>query len=306
MRTPQAAAPKRSQLIVLAFISGLLLAVGYVLALEFITSGVVLGEDIEREFALTHLASIPLPSGFDIMSADPMRSIRMMVAEPRSSFADTIRSARREIDGKRLRPGPRIVMLAASLPNEGTNVIASNLAHHYAMTGERVLLIDGDLRRGTLTRQLASSRRAGLLDVLVQGLPIEEAILRDAATGLCFMPALNQVPLELSSPEALGSNQMRAIFAQLKQHFDTSLFDTPPLLPVMDARLLADHADQIVFVMTWRRTPKQLARRALRLLGHNQQKIAGVIINQVDPAILEESQGLGSAHGSRLLFDQAA
>ncbi len=287
------AAPKRKQLLVIAIIAGLALSLLVVLGLEFVTAGVVRGEEIEREFSLTHLASIPQLMGSDIMSADPVRSIRMMLAEPRSGFADTIRAARREIDGKRTHAGPRIVMVAASLPNEGTNVIASNLAHHYAMTGTRVLLIDGDLRRGTLTRQLAASRQAGLLDVLVQGLPIESAILRDAATGLCFMPAVSQVPIELSSPEVLGSGQMHSILVMLKQHFDVIIIDTPPLLPVMDARLIADHADQIVFVMTWRRTPKQLARRALRTLGHNQQKIAGVVINQIDPDILEESQGMG-------------
>ena len=290
------AGPKRQQMVMLAFAAGLALSLALALALEFVTSGVVSGEDIDREFSLNHLGSIPLPSGADIMTDDPLRSIRMMLAEPHSNFADTIRAARREIDDKRLSPGPRIIMIAASLPNEGTNVIASNLAHHYAMTGTRVLLIDGDLRRGTLTRQLAASRQAGLLDVLIQGLPVERAILRDAATGLCFMPAISQMPIELSSPEALGSSHMRSILAQLKHNFDTIIIDTPPLLPVMDARLLADHADQIVFVMTWRRTPKQLVRKALKVLGNNHQKIAGVILNQIDPDILEESQGFGAGN----------
>jgi polysaccharide biosynthesis transport protein len=287
------AAPKRKQLVALAVVAGLMMAILLVLVLEFGTSGVVRGEDVEREFALTHLGSVPLVSATDIMTCDPMRSIRMMLAEPRSNFADTIRAARREIDAKSRGRSARVVMIASSLPNEGTNVIASNLAHHYAMTGTRVLLIDGDLRRSTLTRQLAASRQAGLLDVLVQGLPLEQAILRDAATGLYFMPAISQVPLELSSPEILGSWHMRSILTHLKRDFDTIIIDTPPLLPVMDGRLLADHADEIVFVMTWRRTPKQLARKALRTLGHNQQKIAGVIINQVDPQILAESQGFG-------------
>ena len=288
------AAPKRQQMVMLAFAAGLMLSIALALALEFITSGVVHGDDVEREFSLTHLGSIPLPSGADIMSSDPLRSIRMMLAEPHSSFADTIRATRREIDDKRTSTGPRIIMIASSLPNEGTNVIASNLAHHYAMTGTRVLLIDGDLRRGTLTRQLAASRQSGLLEVLVQGLPVEHAILRDAATGLCFMPAISQMPIELSNPEVLGSPRMRSILAQLKHNFDTIIIDTPPLLPVMDARMLADHADQIVFVMTWRRTPKQLARRALKALGYNQQKISGIIINQVDPEILEETNGLSA------------
>ncbi len=289
-------APKRQQIVILAFASSLLLSLTLALLLEFMTSGVVRGEDIEREFQLPHLGSIPLPSGTDIMSTDPMRSIRMMLAEPHSNFADTIRAMRREVDDRRPSHAPRIIMIASSLPNEGTNVIASNLAHHYAMTGTRVLLIDGDLRRGNLTRQLAPSRQAGLLDILIQGLPVEQAILRDAATGLCFMPAVSQMPIELSSPEALSSAHMRSILNQLKHNFDTIIIDTPPLLPVMDGRLLADHADQIVFVLSWRRTPKQLARKALKVLGNNQKKIAGIILNQIDPEILEELQGFDSGN----------
>ena len=293
------AAPKRKQMVILAFFAGLALSIALALAMEFVTSGVVRGEDIERDFSLTHLGSIPVPPGADIMSSDPSRSIRMMLAEPHSNFADTIRAARREIDDKRVNLGPRIIMIAASMPGEGTNVVASNLAHHYAMTGTRVLLIDGDLRRGTLTRQLAYSRQAGLLDVLVHGLPIEHAILRDAATGLCFLPAISQMPIELSSPEVLGSAYMRTIMAQLKHNFDTIVIDTPPLLPVMDGRLIADLVDQIVVVTTWRRTPKQLVRRALRTLGHNQQKIAGAIINQVDPVIFQETQGFSALDHAR-------
>lgn len=285
------AAPKRQQMVLLAMAAGLILSLGLVLALEFITSGIVGGEDVEREFQVAHLGSLPKTTGSDVMSIDPARSIRMMLAEPHSGFADAIRETRREIDERRMAPGPRVIMIAASLPNEGTNVIASNLAHHYAMTGERVLLIDGDLRVGMLTRQLAASRQAGLLDVLVHGTPLEHTILRDTTTGLCFLPAISQMPLELSSPEVLGSAHMQHILNQLKRYFDTIIIDTPPLLPVMDARLLADHADQIVFAMSWRRTPKQLARRAFKVLGINQKKIAGIIINQVDPEILRESDG---------------
>ena len=85
---------------------------------------------------------------------------------------------------------------------------------------------------------------------------------------------------------------------------DTIVMDVPPLLPVIDGRILADLADQIVFVTSWRRTPDQLAKRAIRGLGINQQKIAGVIVNEVDTDILEDSQSYvspaASARGSTL------
>jgi Mrp family chromosome partitioning ATPase len=92
--------------------------------------------------------------------------------------------------------------------------------------------------------------------------------------------------LDISSPEMLASARMAAVFTFMKRQFDTIVVCAPPLLPVVDGRLLADHADQIVFVMSWKSTPKELARRALKLLGYSQGKVAGVILNRVDPSEL--------------------
>ena len=91
---------------------------------------------------------------------------------------------------------------------------------------------------------------------------------------------------------------MGTALESLKLQFDTIVIDAPPLLPVIDGRVLADHADQIVFVMTWRKTPKQLARRALKCLGFNHRKVVGVVMNEVDPAILEDSRSIGSGLGA--------
>ncbi len=118
--------------------------------------------------------------------------------------------------------------------------------------------------------------------MLTRDLDFEKAILRDATTGLNFLPAMRENPLDVANPEMLASAKMAAVFTFMKRQFDTIIISAPPLLPVVDGRLLADHADQIVFVMAWRKTPKQLARRALKSLGFSQQKIVGVVMNQVD------------------------
>jgi succinoglycan biosynthesis transport protein ExoP len=189
-------------------------------------------------------------------------------------------------------------MLASSLPGEGADIIASNLAHHYALTGQRVLLIDGDLRRAPLTRKLAPQRTRGLLDALVHGLPVESAILHDTASDLYFLPAMSPTPLETARPEMLASRRMAETIQSLTQQFDVIIIDAPPLLPVVDARILADYADQIVFVTTWRQTPKQLAKRALQSLGFNHAKVAGVVMNKVAQHALEDSYSLGTRMGS--------
>jgi capsular exopolysaccharide synthesis family protein len=288
------AAPKRKQMVFLALLAGIVLGIGLALVLEFATPGVSRPEDVERSLDIAHIASVPAlatPAGGPL---DPLLAIRMVLAEPRGVFAESVRGIRRELDVRHPSDKPRIVMVASSLPGEGAEVIASNLAHHYALTGNRVLLIDGDLRRAPLTRQLAPQRTNGLLDVLARNLPVESAILNDAATGLHFLPAMSPSPLDAARPEMLASRQMSAVLQTLLGQFDTIVIDAPPLLPVVDGRILADYADQIVFVMTWRKTPKQLARRALQCLGANNDKIAGVVVNSVSVESLEDSHALGT------------
>jgi succinoglycan biosynthesis transport protein ExoP len=290
------AAPRRKQMVLLAALGGLAAGVALVLALEFATSGLGRPEDVEHAFELAHLASLPRLAEPDRRDPDPdpLRHIRLILAEPRAAFSEAVRAARREIDVRRRDRGPRVILVAASLPGEGASVIASNIAHHYAVTGERVLLIDADMRRSALTRQLAPARAAGLAEALAGLVPAERAILRDGGTGLHFMPAGGLDPVQASPPEMLASPRMAEVLASLRRRFDTIVIDAPPLLPVVDTRILADLADQIVFAMAWRSTPKPLARRALTLLGFNQEKLVGVVVNRVDPAVIEDGCGVSA------------
>ncbi len=290
----QPSGPNHKRFVIIGFIGALGLSLMLVLALEFITSGISRPEDAERFFDISHLSSIPAIDDRSGPGFNPTHALRMIIAEPRSSYSEAIRNIRRELDVRRTHNRASVIAIASSLPEEGTETIASNIAHHYALTNKRVLLIDGDLRRASLTRRLAAQRNSGLLEVLWHGTSPDHAILRDQSTGLHFMPAMGPSPLEPASPELLASSHMAHVLAHLKTQFDTIIIDTPPLLPVIDGRVLADYADQIVFSITWRKTPKQLAKRALRLLGPNQEKVAGVVVNQISPSALEDSLGFST------------
>lgn len=219
-----------------------------------------------------------------------MRHARLMIAEPKGMFAEAIRGMRREIDVRRDRQSPTVILVASSLPGEGKTLVASNLAHTYALTGVRTLLIDADLRKANLTRALLSRLPGrGLRDTLERGGSMETAILRDHATGLCYLPSVGATPVTTQASELLSSPRLAQGLAQLRRHFDVIVIDAAPLLPVVDARILADQADQIVFVMAWRKTPKKLAQRAVKCLGRNERKIAGFVLNQVDPGELSEN-----------------
>ena len=295
----QPSGPNRKRFVILGLVGALGLSLMLVLTIEFMTPGISRPEDAERLFDVAHLSSIPAIDDRTGPGFNATHALRMIIAEPRSSYSESIRNIRRELDVKLSGKDARVIAVASSLPEEGTETISSNLAHHYALTNNRVLLIDGDLRRASLTRRLAAQRQSGLLEVLWHGSSPDHAILRDQSTGLHFMPATGPSPLEPASPELLASDHMARVLAHLKTQFDTIIIDTPPLLPVIDGRVLADYADQIVFSITWRKTPKQLAKRALRLLGPNQEKVAGVVVNQISPSALEDSLGFATQQSSQ-------
>ncbi len=161
--------------------------------------------------------------------------------------------------------------------------MAANLALASAARGQKTLLIDADLRRSKLTQQHGLDEAPGLLDAIAYGQDFESVILMDTVSGLAVIPAGGGGRIALSAVDALEAPAFGQRLARLKAHFDTIIIDGPPMLPVVDSRILAEFADQIVFVVAWQRTPKGMIRRAASLLGANATKIVGLVINQVDP-----------------------
>ncbi len=287
------ASPKRKQLVMLAAGGSFVMALALAVLIELISPGIARPEDVERALDVPHLASTPAFGGADGL-LEPGKAVRLVVAEPSSDYADAIRMARREVDMRRETAGPRIILVTSAMPGEGADVVASNLAHQFAMTGGKPLLIDGDCRLQNLTRQLAPQRAFGLLDLIAAGRTAEAAILKDSVTGLHFLPAASAAPLVNPIPEMLSSQRMASALAALKSQFDVIVLSAPPLMPVLDGRILADHADQIVFVVTCQKTPKQIVKRAMRMLGANESKIAGVILNDVAHEAVDDAAALNA------------
>lgn len=275
-------APRRKRMVLITFAGGLAIGLGLALLVELAGPGLARLEDIEAILRQQHLASLPALDVPDGDSKDPFSSTRLMLSVPHCAFAEAIRGLRHEIDMRPPHAAHRAILLASSLPNEGKSLIASNLAHHYALTGARTLLVDADLRRRTLTRDLGVRMRPGLLDVVLGRIPLEEAILRDQLSGLHFLPAASELHRRHNAAEVLASSEAAAIIRDLRRRFEVIVLDAPPLLPVVDTRVLAGLVDQIALVTLWKKTPKTLIRRAIRTLGADAEKIVGVVVNRVD------------------------
>jgi exopolysaccharide transport family protein len=276
--------PKRVKIIPIGAVGGLVLALGIVLALEMTSRGLARLEDIENTTGLPHIASLPaLNEGNDGDEVTPASANRIVLNQPNSAFCEAIRSLRHAVDAHWRAGRGRVVMMASALPAEGKSAISSNLALYYALTGQRTLLIDADMRRASLTRTvLQGGRQLGLLECLAQGAPVESGILRDGQTGLCFLPASGGVRGGKPVPELLEGRTFVDAIERLRKQFDVIVIDCPPLLPVIDARIIADHVDQIIFIAEWRKTEREQAKRALRLLDANIAKCIGLAVNRVE------------------------
>lgn len=284
-------APKRKQIVAIAAVAGLVLSLGLALFLEMGTGSVSRGRDVETVLELAHLGSLPGPRDPHALSSDKLRLMRMVLAEPGGLFAEAMRGIRHELDKRLGRSQRKTILVASSLPNEGRSMVASNLALHYAAGAARTLLLDADLRKGGMTSDLGIAEAPGLIDVLAGGRSIDEVTLYDRATGLSVMPAARRPDFVVDAASLFESHHFAEVMQELRRRFDVIVIDAPPLLPVIDARIIAGHVEAIVFVTAWRRTPRQLAKDALKTLGGDAGKVVGAVVNQVDHDTMAEDWG---------------
>lgn len=191
------------------------------------------------------------------------------------------------------KPGERLcVAITSALPSEGKSTAALLLARAGSEQGRRVLLVDGDLRRASLTRKLTSARRnvRGFADVLAGRIALADAICQLPTEKFSFLPAgeLTGRPTDLLACSAgfLAPNVTRG--------FDLIVVDTPPVLVGGDTALLAREADQTVFLARWAKTPPANATAALRRLDAGRIQVTGIVLSLVDTR-LNAQYGHGEA-----------
>jgi capsular exopolysaccharide synthesis family protein len=175
---------------------------------------------------------------------------------------------------------PKILLIASAMPSEGKSTVAANLARTLALSGSRVLLVDGDLRKGHLHRLLGLQREPGLAELLTQTCEPDKVMQQDSLPNLTFiscgeMNSANPGDLFLGS----GLDQ---ILARWRQEYDFVVIDSSPLFAADDASCLAPKVDGTLFVVRNRKSSARAAREALELLAQRQARVLGVVFNGAD------------------------
>jgi receptor protein-tyrosine kinase len=188
---------------------------------------------------------------------------------------------------------PRSLVITSAVPGEGKTSTATNLAIALAQTGQRVLLVDGDLRRPKVASVLGLERSVGLTTVLVGRSELQDSIQKHASSGIYLLAS---GPIPPNPTEVLQSHAAQSLFDRLNQMFDMVIIDAPPLLPVSDAAIMARDVDGAILVVRHGKTTKDQLEQARLRLAQVDANLFGVAVNMT-PRRGKGAYGYGYGYG---------
>lgn len=197
---------------------------------------------------------------------------------PKSPISESYRMLRTNIEFSAIDQAMQIIMVTSSKPSEGKSTTSANIAVAFAQSNKKVLLIDADMRKPIQHRLFGKSNRIGLTTALFQQKELGDVVQMTNTDNLWFMPA---GPTPPNPSELLSSNRMAALLEAAKRSYDVVIVDTPPILFVTDAQIVAAQSDGVVLVVDSGKVKKEIAAKAKASLDHVKAKVIGVVLNNV-------------------------
>jgi len=258
--------PNKTLNIILGVVVGLVVGIGLAFFIEYLDTSVKTIDEVERAFQTPVLGVIPQNVGY------------LLDEGPDSQHAEAYRVLRTHFLFSRKDDKLNSIVIISAGMGEGKSTTALNLATVFAQAGQRVVIVDSDLRRPTLHKILRVSNNLGLTNYLLKQNTLEEVIQTTAVPMLDFM---SSGKLPSSSMSILNSPQMKDLIAELKQRYDFVFFDSPPILGVSDAAVLASEVDMAVQVIQYRRYPQPMNIRAKQLIEKAGGNLVGIVLNNI-------------------------
>ena len=251
---------------------GLVVAIAVAFGLDYMNDTIKTPEDVARRLKLPFLGLVPSVRG----DKHPV----LASSHVPHDFGEAFRSLRTSLISKFPDSGTKLLTVTSAQPLEGKTTTACNIAMALAYGGSRVLLIDADMRRPGLHRPLRLTNERGLSQVLIGQARVRDVIQRTVDPNLLAITAGSTPP---NPSELLASERMKTLISNLSHGpFDWIIIDTPPVLAVTDAVILAPLVSGVTFVVGAEMTRRRLAERALETIMAAPPKSAVVVLNKVD------------------------
>jgi capsular exopolysaccharide synthesis family protein len=255
----------------MAIVLGLALGVALAYSVEYLDDTIKIPDDVTKRLRLPLLGLVPAIAG---------GKLPVLTSAVPHDFGEAFRSLRTSLVFTNGSPGNRTIAVTSTQPLEGKTTTACNLAIALALGGARVMLIDGDMRRPGLHRTMGMSNGIGLSHILTGQARVREAVQRTSEPNLFVMTAGHVPP---NPSELLHSERMKHLIANLEAGpFDWIIIDTPPVLAVTDAVILAPYMSGLVFVIGAEMTRRAHAERAIQTIQGGKPNIIGAVLNRVD------------------------
>ncbi len=267
LASTKAVKPNKTLNIILGVVIGLIVGVGLAFFIEYLDTSVKTIDDVERTLQSPVLGVIP-------------QNVGLLIEEgAESPHAEAYRVLRTNLLFARKDDKLNTTAVVSAGAGEGKSTTVLNLATVFAQSGQRVVIVDSDLRRPTLHKLLKVTNNLGLTNYLLKQNTLDEVIQTTSVPTLDFL-ASGKLPS--SSLGILSSSAMKDLIGELKARYDIVFFDSPPIMGVSDASILASEVDMTVQVIQYRRYPQPMNVRAKQLIEKVGGNLVGIVLNNIN------------------------
>jgi capsular exopolysaccharide synthesis family protein len=198
---------------------------------------------------------------------------------PKSPISEGYRMLRTNIEFSTINQKLQIIMVTSSKPSEGKSTTCANMAVAFAQANKKVLLIDADLRKPSQHHIFGKSNRSGLTTALLNQLELRDIIQFTNTENLSIIQA---GPTPPNPSELLSSDPMALLLKRAREQFDVIIVDTPPIMSVTDAQIVATQSDGVVLVIDSGKVKKEVVLKAKASLDHVKARLIGVVLNKIN------------------------
>ncbi|HYU27303.1 MAG TPA: polysaccharide biosynthesis tyrosine autokinase [Thermoanaerobaculia bacterium] len=273
---------------------GVILGLAAIFFLEYMDRSIKTAEELERVTKFASLGVIPAASsvgrgyGYGDRGSGKLRAVKapseqsgidlLPHVDSRSPISEAYRAFRTSLLLASA-SSPKVIVITSTFAREGKTTTSINLATVLAQMGKPVLLIDADLRRPRLQKVFKGKMNLGLVNYLAANIPLEDVIQE---TNVPNLSAVLSGPNPPNPSELLASDRMKSLIHEVRSKFAYVIFDSPPVLAVTDAVVLAASADGVVLCVHGGQTPRDLVQRSAERLRQSNIPVLGAILNNLD------------------------
>lgn len=284
-------APRKSVLMAMSILLGFFAGAALVLIRELRQNTFRTAQDLERQSGYTVMGQIPL-----LPARVRKDLIQYLIKKPTSAGAEAIRNLRTSILLSNVDTPPQVIGTTSSLPGEGKTTLSLAMAQNFTGLGKKVLIIEGDIRRRVFKQYLKTDQKQGLISVLSGEARIKDAVISDDRLGSGADVLIGEKSA-INAADLFSSEAFQRMISEARGLYDTIIIDTPPVLVVPDARIIAQHVDAMIFVVAWDSTSKTQVKDALHIFEASGQRVNGLVLNQINLKGMRK-YGYGGEYGA--------